>query len=43
MARHRRLPRVDGEQMRREADALFGAEDRVGDDDPWELGPGAWT
>ncbi|MFB7214471.1 type II toxin-antitoxin system Phd/YefM family antitoxin [Streptomyces sp. NPDC056255] len=43
VARHRRLPRVDGEQMHREADALSGAEDRVGGDDPWERGPGAWT
>jgi prevent-host-death family protein len=36
VARHRRLPRVDSVLMRREADAFFGAEDRVGDDDPWE-------
>ncbi|MEU1433198.1 type II toxin-antitoxin system Phd/YefM family antitoxin [Streptomyces sp. NPDC005775] len=36
VARHRRLPRVDGVLMRREADALFGDEDRAGDDDPWE-------
>lgn len=35
--RHRRLPRVDHERMRREADEFFGGEDRVGDgDDPWE-------
>jgi prevent-host-death family protein len=33
--RHRRLPRVDAAQMRREADDFFGA-DRIGDDDPWE-------
>lgn len=36
VARHRRLPRVDGALMRREADELFGDEDRAGDDDPWE-------
>lgn len=29
---HRRLPRVDYESMRREADEYFGTEDRVGDD-----------
>jgi len=34
--RHRQLPRVDYEQMRREADEFFGTEDRIGDDDPWE-------
>jgi len=37
--RHRRLPRVDYEEMRREADEYFG-EDRVGDDDPWERNRG---
>ncbi|MEK8144465.1 hypothetical protein NKH18_30030 [Streptomyces sp. M10(2022)] len=36
VARHRRLPRVDHELMRREADEFFAAEDRAGDDDPWE-------
>lgn len=36
VARARKLPRVDYEQMRREADEFFGNEDRVGDDDPWE-------
>ena len=35
VARHRKLPRVDHDQLRREADELFGTEDRVGDD-PWE-------
>lgn len=30
--RHRRLPRVDHARLRREADELFGTEDRVGDD-----------
>ncbi|WP_436496757.1 type II toxin-antitoxin system Phd/YefM family antitoxin [Actinokineospora sp. HUAS TT18] len=34
--RHRRLPPVDYESMRAEADEFFGSEDRVGDDDPWE-------
>lgn len=38
--RHRRLPRVDHGRMRREADEVFGGEDRVGDDDPWERGRG---
>jgi prevent-host-death family protein len=36
VARHRRLPHVDYERMRHEADELFGTDDRVGDDDPWE-------
>ncbi|WP_371776755.1 type II toxin-antitoxin system Phd/YefM family antitoxin [Streptomyces sp. NBC_01438] len=40
VARHRRLPRVDAASMRREADELFGDEDRVGDDDPWERAHG---
>ncbi|MGN9846228.1 type II toxin-antitoxin system Phd/YefM family antitoxin [Nonomuraea sp. H19] len=35
VARHRRLPAVDYAEMRREADELFGSEDRI-DDDPWE-------
>ncbi|MFI7238221.1 PhdYeFM domain-containing protein [Streptomyces cyaneofuscatus] len=30
--RHRRLPRVDGALLRREADEPFGTEDRVGPD-----------
>ena len=34
--RHKRLPRVDAAEMRREADEFFG-EDRLNDDDnPWE-------
>lgn len=33
--RHRRLPRVDYAQMRKEADEFFGTEDRIGDDDAW--------
>ncbi|WP_267899044.1 hypothetical protein [Streptomyces sp. CS149] len=40
MARHRRLPRVDGDLLRREADDFFGTEDRVGDDDVWERNGG---
>jgi prevent-host-death family protein len=35
--RLRKLPRVDYEEMRREAAEDFGTEGRVGDDDdPWE-------
>jgi prevent-host-death family protein len=34
--RHRRLPRVEHKVMQQEADEFFGAEDRIGDDDPWE-------
>jgi prevent-host-death family protein len=33
VARHQGLPRVDGAQLRREADELFGTEDRVPADD----------
>jgi antitoxin (DNA-binding transcriptional repressor) of toxin-antitoxin stability system len=33
--RHRGLPQVDHDLMRREADEFFGDDDRVGDDDPW--------
>jgi antitoxin (DNA-binding transcriptional repressor) of toxin-antitoxin stability system len=34
--RHKRLPRVDAAELRREADEFFG-EGRLGDDDnPWE-------
>ena len=36
VARHSRLPRVDHERMRQEADEFFGGDDRVGTDDPWE-------
>ncbi|WUS98546.1 hypothetical protein OHA46_18550 [Streptomyces sp. NBC_00708] len=32
---HGQLPRVDSALMRREADAFFGGEDRVGDENPW--------
>lgn len=34
VARHRDLPRVDGGGLRREADELFGGEDRVGGEEP---------
>jgi prevent-host-death family protein len=37
--RHRRLPRVDADRMRREADEFFGTDDRI-DDDPWDRGRG---
>ncbi|MDQ0986211.1 type II toxin-antitoxin system Phd/YefM family antitoxin [Streptomyces sp. V2I9] len=40
VARHRRLPRVDGALLRRDADAFSGAEDRVGDDGVRERHPG---
>jgi prevent-host-death family protein len=40
VARHRRLPRVDYARMRQEADEFFGAEERIGDDDPWERSRG---
>lgn len=33
VARHRRLPRLDAAQLRRDADEFFGDEDRVGDRD----------
>lgn len=33
VARHRRLPTVDYDRMRREADEFFGTEDRVDGDD----------
>lgn len=38
--RHRTLPRVDFDRMRHEADELFGTEDRVGEEDPWERNRG---
>ncbi len=34
VARHRRLPHVDGDALRREADQLLGSEDRL-DDEPF--------
>ena len=38
--RHKRLPRVDAAELRREADEFFG-EDRLSDDDnPWERARG---
>ncbi|SES18590.1 type II toxin-antitoxin system Phd/YefM family antitoxin [Actinokineospora terrae] len=38
--RHKKLPRVDHDRLRREADDHFDTEDRMGDDDPWERGRG---
>lgn len=38
--RHRKLPRVDHDQLRREADEFFGTEDRLGGDDPWQRSRG---
>jgi prevent-host-death family protein len=36
VARHKRLPRVDAAELRRDADEFFG-DDRLSDDDnPWE-------
>ncbi|GAB2975516.1 type II toxin-antitoxin system Phd/YefM family antitoxin [Amycolatopsis acidiphila] len=35
VTRHRRLAHVDAAAMRADADAFFGTEDRVGEDDPW--------
>ncbi|MFI6153876.1 type II toxin-antitoxin system Phd/YefM family antitoxin [Kitasatospora sp. NPDC051170] len=32
----RNSPTIDAAQMRAEADAFYGDEDRVGGDDPWE-------
>ncbi|MFJ8473961.1 type II toxin-antitoxin system Phd/YefM family antitoxin [Kitasatospora sp. NPDC094011] len=32
----RNAPAVDAAQLRAEADAFYGDEDRVGGDDPWE-------
>ncbi|MER8102455.1 MULTISPECIES: PhdYeFM domain-containing protein [unclassified Kitasatospora] len=32
----RNAPTVDATQMRAEADAFYGDEDRIGGDDPWE-------
>ncbi|MGX1775550.1 type II toxin-antitoxin system Phd/YefM family antitoxin [Nocardia brasiliensis] len=33
--KHRRLPRLNYAEMRKEADEFFGSEDRIGDDDTW--------
>jgi prevent-host-death family protein len=38
--RHKKLPRVDYAEMRREADEFFATEDRVDQDDPWERSRG---
>ncbi len=40
VARHRRLARVDYTRIRQDADDLFGGEDRVGNEDPWERNRG---
>jgi len=37
--RHRKLPRVDHDRMRDEADEFFGTEDRVDGGDPAETRP----
>jgi prevent-host-death family protein len=37
--RHRRLPRIDHDRMRDEADEFFGTEDRVDDGDRAETHP----
>jgi prevent-host-death family protein len=34
--RHKKLPKVDYAEMRREADEFFGTEDRADQNDPWE-------
>ncbi|OXM70233.1 type II toxin-antitoxin system Phd/YefM family antitoxin [Amycolatopsis vastitatis] len=35
--RHKRLPRVDAAELRRDADEFFGDDGRLSDDDnPWE-------
>ncbi|ASF10399.1 MULTISPECIES: type II toxin-antitoxin system Phd/YefM family antitoxin [Nocardia] len=33
--KHRKLPRLNYAEMRKEADEFFGTEDRIGDDDTW--------
>lgn len=38
--RHRLLPDVDYDRMRREVDEAFGDEDRVDNTDPWQRGRG---
>jgi hypothetical protein len=38
--RHRNMPPVDPNLLRRDADEFFGGEDRVGRTDPWERGCG---
>ncbi|MPY79780.1 MAG: type II toxin-antitoxin system prevent-host-death family antitoxin [Actinophytocola sp.] len=38
--RHRKLPRVDYDVMRQDADEFFGTEDRVGDEDAWDRARG---
>lgn len=38
--RHRKLPKVDYAEMRREADEFLGTEDRIDQNDPWERARG---
>ena len=38
--RHRRLPKVDYDRMRQDADEFFGSADRVGDEDAWDRAEG---
>lgn len=38
--RHRRLPKVDYDRMRQDADEFFGSADRVGDEDAWDRAGG---
>lgn len=38
--RHRKLPRVDYDLMRQDADEFFGTEDRIGDMDAWDRAGG---
>ncbi|WP_280444659.1 type II toxin-antitoxin system Phd/YefM family antitoxin [Nocardia brasiliensis] len=33
--KHRKLPRLNYAEIRKEADEFFGTEDRIGDDDTW--------
>lgn len=40
VARHRKLPRVDHAQIRREADEFFGSDDRVDDSEATVIGGG---
>ncbi|RSD19856.1 type II toxin-antitoxin system Phd/YefM family antitoxin [Amycolatopsis eburnea] len=39
VAKHRRMPRVDATEMRRDIDEFFG-DDRLSDDDPWDRSRG---
>ncbi|WP_338771244.1 type II toxin-antitoxin system prevent-host-death family antitoxin [Nocardia vulneris] len=33
--KHRKLPRLNYAEIRKETDEFFGTEDRIGDDDTW--------